>query len=420
MKKTIQFDGYQLHLIPTQKFKNVTISLKLASPLTKETSTIRTLLSFMLAGGTQKYPSTQLLSSYLEELYGAGFSSTIGSKGKAHIIHLFETCVDQQYLTHKDNLLEKQIELLHDVFFNPNANNNQFNETVLKQKKQELKWRLQSLKDDKFSYSLEKMLELMGENQVLGISTFGYEEEIDQITAKDLYDYFQKCIQEDIIDIYVVGDIDENIVEIFKRYLPFTKRKHLLETDLYFTSPRQDLLVEVEKQDITQAKLNMGYEIQTKFSDLDHYAFTVFNGLFGGFAHSLLFKVVREMHSLCYSVSSSYDAFNGIMIVNAGIETKDYQKTVDLINEQLSRIQKGDFSDDLIEITKMMLENSLIKSNDEAMNIIALRYNRDITHKEETNEQYIQKLNAVSKEDIIRVSQKVKLNTIFLLARKED
>lgn len=420
MKKTIQFDGYQLHLIPTQKFKNVTISLKLASPLTKETSTIRTLLSFMLAGGTKKYPSTQLLSSYLEELYGAGFSSTIGSKGKAHIIHLFETCVDQQYLTHKDNLLEKQIELLHDIFFNPNAKEGKFNETVLKQKKQELKWRLQSLKDDKFSYSLEKMLELMGENQVLGISTFGYEEEIDQITAKDLYDYFQKCIQEDIIDIYVVGDIDENIVEIFKRYLPFVKRDYLLETDLYFTSPRQDLLVEVEKQDITQAKLNMGYEIQTKFSDLDHYAFTVFNGIFGGFAHSLLFKVVREMHSLCYSISSSYDAFNGIMIVNAGIETKDYQKTVDLINEQLSRIQTGDFSDDLIEITKMMLENSLIKSNDEAMNIIALRYNRDITHKEETNEQYIQKLNAVSKEDIIRVSKKVKLNTIFLLARKED
>lgn len=420
MKKTIQFDGYQLHLIPTQKFKNVTISLKLASPLTKETSTIRTLLSFMLAGGTKKYPSTQLLSSYLEELYGAGFSSTIGSKGKAHIIHLFETCVDQQYLTHKDNLLEKQIELLHDIFFNPNAKEGKFNETVLKQKKQELKWRLQSLKDDKFSYSLEKMLELMGKNQVLGISTFGYEEEIDQITAKDLYNYFQKCIQEDIIDIYVVGDIDENIVEIFKRYLPFAKRDHLLETDLYFTSSRQDLLVEVEKQDITQAKLNMGYEIQTKFSDLDHYAFTVFNGIFGGFAHSLLFKIVREMHSLCYSISSSYDAFNGIMIVNAGIETKDYQKTVDLINEQLSRIQAGDFNDDLIEITKMMLENSLIKSNDEAMNIIALRYNRDITHKEETNEQYIQKLNAVSKEDIIRVSQKVKLNTIFLLARKED
>ncbi len=420
MKKTIQFNGYQLHLIPTQKFKNVTISLKLASPLTKETSTIRTLLSFMLAGGTKKYPSTQLLSSYLEELYGAGFSSTIGSKGKAHIIHVFETCVDQQYLTHKDNLLEKQIELLHDIFFNPNAKEGKFNETVLKQKKQELKWRLQSLKDDKFSYSLEKMLELMGKNQVLGISTFGYEEEIDQITAKDLYNYFQKCIQEDIIDIYVVGDIDENIVEIFKRYLPFAKRDHLLETDLYFTSSRQDLLVEVEKQDITQAKLNMGYEIQTKFSDLDHYAFTVFNGIFGGFAHSLLFKVVREMHSLCYSISSSYDAFNGIMIVNAGIETKDYQKTVDLINEQLSRIQAGDFNDDLIEITKMMLENSLIKSNDEAMNIIALRYNRDITHKEETNEQYIQKLNAVSKEDIIRVSQKVKLNTIFLLARKED
>lgn len=420
MKQTIKFDGYNLHLIPTNKFKNVTISLKLASPLKRETSTIRTLLSFMLTGGTNKYPSTKLFSSYLEELYGSGFSSTIGTKGQAHIIHLFEVSVDQQYLITKENLLEKQIELIHDVLFNPNAIEDAFNETVLKQKKQELKWRLQSLKDDKYSYSLEKMLETMGKDQVLGISTFGYEDEIDDISAKDLYEYFLKCLKEDLIDIYVVGDIDESIVDIFKRYLPFEKRANSIATDLNFIANNKEVIIEKEIQDIVQAKLNIGYNVDTKFTDEDHYAFTVFNGIFGGFAHSLLFKVVREENSLCYYVSSSYDAFNGIMIVNAGIETKDYQKTVDLINAQLVKMQKGEFDDELINITKMMLENSLIKSNDEAMNIIALRYNRDITNKDETNEQYIERLKQVTKEDIIRVSQKVKLNTIFLLAGKED
>ena len=163
----------------------------------------------------------------------------------------------------------------------------------------------------------------------------------------------------------------------------------------------------------------MGYRIGCDFTSNHHYAFTVFNALFGGFSQSRLFKVVREENSLCYYVSSSYDAFNGIMIVNAGIEAKDYQKTMSLIKEQLEDIQNGNLSDNDIQIAKIMLQNALRKTNDEAGSMIALAYNRDITHKQETNDEYIQKLLNVSKEDIINVAKKVQLDTIFFLTGKD-
>ena len=100
------------------------------------------------------------------------------------------------------------------------------------------------------------------------------------------------------------------------------------------------------------------------------------------------------------------------MIVNAGIEAKDYQKTMSLIKEQLEDIQNGNLSDNDIQIAKIMLQNALRKTNDEAGSMIALAYNRDITHKQETNDEYIQKLLNVSKEDIINVAKKVQLDTI--------
>ncbi len=128
---------------------------------------------------------------------------------------------------------------------------------------------------------------------------------------------------------------------------------------------------------------------------------------------------LSEENSLCYYVSSSYDAFNGIMIVNAGIEAKDYQKTMSLIKEQLEDIQNGNLSDNDIQIAKIMLQNALRKTNDEAGSMIALAYNRDITHKQETNDEYIQKLLNVSKEDIINVAKKVQLDTIFFLTGKD-
>ena len=46
MKKSYQLAGYTLHVIPSKKFKNITMSLKLEGKLTKENVTKRSLLAF--------------------------------------------------------------------------------------------------------------------------------------------------------------------------------------------------------------------------------------------------------------------------------------------------------------------------------------------------------------------------------------
>lgn len=419
MKTVYKMQGYTLHLIPTNKFKTTTISLRLQSPLSKETTTLRTLLTFVLIAATKKYPSTKEVAAYLDENYGAKLSTNITTKGKSQIINIYTSFVNDLFLPNQEHLLEKQIKLLSDLFFDPYVVHDAFDEDIVSLKKKELKERLQVNKDDKFSYSLDKLFEYMGHNHILGVPSTGYEEEIEHITAYDLYQYFVKCIQNDEKHIYVVGDIDERIVDIFDQYLRFPEH-HLHYLSAYtFESDRKDVLEIIEQQDLTQSKLNIGYTIQCDFTSQDHYAFTVFNAIFGGFSQSRLFKVVREENSLCYYVSSSYDAFNGIMIVNAGIEANDYQKTIDLIQQQLADLQDGNIQDEEIMIAKMMLENSLRKTNDEASSMIALAYNRDITHKQETNEEYIQRLLNVTKEDIIHVAQFVKMDTVFYLTGKD-
>lgn len=419
MKTTYQMKGYTLHLIPTKKFKTMNVSLRLQSPLTKETTTLRTLLTFVLIAATKKYPSTKLLSSYLDENYGARLSTNVSTKGQSQIINIHTSFVNDRFLPHQESLMKKQITLLNDLFYEPFLVDGYFDETIVAQKKKELKERLQINKDDKFSYSLDKLFEYMGHDQFLGIPSTGYEEEISQITSKQLYEYLQRCIQKDEKHVYVIGDIDESVVHTFEKCLQFPIHQHDYISAYSFQTHKDEILEVIEKQDITQSKLNMGYQINCDFIHENHYAMTVFNALFGGFSQSRLFKKVREEHSLCYYVSSSYDAFNGIMIVNAGIDAKDYEKTRQLINEQLHDIQNGHVNDEEIIIAKKMLENTLKKTNDEAGSMIALSYNRDITHKKETNSEYIQKLLNVTKEDIIRVSKNVQLDTIFFLTGKD-
>lgn len=420
MKKSYIMDGYTLHLIPSKKFKNVTISLKLKNLLTKETTTVRTLLSFMLTAGTKDFPSTKAFSQYLEEMYGARFGSNVGTKGKSQIINLTSVCINEEFLPYQENLLEKQIKIMNDVLMHPNVTNGKFDDKTFEIKKKEFKERLRANNDDKFTYGLEKLFSYMGGDTFLGISSTGYLQEIDSITNEQVYQYLQTCIKEDQKHVYVVGDIDESIVELFKKHMHFGQINKDNGSSLIFQSDKEEVLEIIEKQDITQAKLNMGYTINCDFINENHYAFTVFNALFGGFSQSRLFKVVREENSLCYYVSSSYDAFNGIMIVNAGIEGKDYQKTTSLIAQELANIQAGNVDKEDIDVAKRMLKNALIKANDEPISIISLAFNRDITHKEESNEEYLEKLMRVSKDEIIKVSQEIKLDTIFLLTGSEQ
>ena len=412
--------GYDLHLIPTNKFKNITISLKLQNTLDDKTVAKRTLLSFMLTTGTEKYPSTQELSIYLESMYGMKLGANVVTKGKSHIININSICINQEYLPYKEDLIQRQIQLLNDIFFKPNASKTVFDQTMFERKKKELVERLINNQDDKFYYSLEKMFEYMGKGTCLGISSHGNIEDIKKIENEELFSYFKECIKNDQKHIYVVGNVDESIVHVFENYLSFEKNNLIFESVYSFEKNRKDLLEIIEKQDVTQAKLNMGYRISVNYNHQNHYAFVVFNAIFGGMSQSKLFKVVREKNSLCYYISSSYDAFNGVMVITAGIEGKDYHQTVQLIKEQLKEMQDGCFDQDDIDTAKLMIKNSMKKTNDEPLSQVAVQYNRDITGKKETNEQYLEKIENVTYQDIVDVCQNIELDTIFLLKGRNE
>lgn len=407
-------------MLPTNKFKNITISLKLQNTLDEKTVAKRTLLSFMLTTGTEKYPSTQELSKYLESMYGMKLGANVVTKGKSHIININSICINQEYLPYKEDLIQQQIQLLNDIFFKPNASKMAFDQTMFERKKKELVERLINNQDDKFYYSLEKMFEYMGKGTCLGISSHGNIEDIKKIENEELFSYFKECIKNDQKHIYVVGNVDESIVHVFENCLSFEKNNSIFESVYSFEKNRKDLLEIIEKQDVTQAKLNMGYRISVNYNHQNHYAFVVFNAIFGGMSQSKLFKVVREKNSLCYYISSSYDAFNGVMVITAGIEGKDYHQTVQLIKEQLKEMQDGCFDQDDIDTAKLMIKNSMKKTNDEPLSQVAVQYNRDITEKKETNEQYLEKIENVTYQDIVDVCQNIELDTIFLLKGRNE
>lgn len=171
-----QFDdlGYTLTTIKTDKFKTNLISVSFQSEINRDTVTKRSLLPYVLRGATEKYPSKKALNTYLESLYGASLSTTVEKRGKTHNIKFYLSLANEKFLGHQEPLLEEGVALLKEVILKPLLVDGAFKEQVVDIEKRLLKEYIESIYDDKVSYSLQKLVENMCQGETFSINSIGY------------------------------------------------------------------------------------------------------------------------------------------------------------------------------------------------------------------------------------------------------
>lgn len=417
-----QFDdlGYKLTSIKTDKFKTNLIAVSFQSEINRETVTSRALLPYVLRNATEKFPSKKEINAYLETLYGASLSTTVEKKGKTHNIKFYMALANEKFLANREPLLEEGVELLKEVIFKPCFVDSVFKESVVDVEKRLLKEYIESIYDDKVSYALQKLVEVMCKGESFSISSIGYAEDLEKITPATLMQTYQKMLTEDQVSFTVVGDIDhETVYEIFKKHIRFnqpTKNAQIIDHE---TKEIQEVQIVKEEQEITQGKLNIGYRTNTRIGDKDYLPLLVFNGMFGGYAHSKLFMNVREKESLCYYCASRLDNYKGLMYVYSGIEIQNYEKALEIIDAQLKDMQEGRFTEKEIDLAKKSLINSKLESLDLASGMMAHEALNALLPEPLTVEEWISQINAVTAEDIKRVALKIEEDAIFFLTGKE-
>ncbi|MFC7784305.1 MULTISPECIES: EF-P 5-aminopentanol modification-associated protein YfmF [unclassified Rossellomorea] len=411
--------GYTLHIVQTDKFKTNSLILKMKAPLDQETVTLRGLLPHVMQSSTKTYPSTTELRSYLDELYGANFFTDLGKKGEYHVVSMSVEIANEKFLRDSDPLLQKGLEFLADVLQNPHIENNEFDQKTVEKEKRNQKVRIQAVYDDKMRYANSRLVEEMCKGERFALHVNGISEEVESITAKSLYEYYQKVMNEDQFDLYVIGDVDVAEVETLCDQLLQLNERTPLEVDSSEVEQKERENVVKEKQDVKQGKLNMGYRTHTQYGDDDYFALQVFNGIFGGFSHSKLFINVREKASLAYYAASRLESHKGLLMVMSGIEFEKYDQAVGIINDQLQAMKDGDFTDGEIEQTKAVIRNQLLETIDTSRGLVEVLYHNAVAHEEIDLKHWLDEIEKTTKEDIVKAANKVELDTIYFLTGME-
>jgi len=385
------------------------------SPLNKEDVTMRTLIPYILTHATKKYPTYHELRKYLDELYGTTLYVDLNKAGEYHICNFFMDFANEKFISHKDDLLKDGLNLLNELLFQPLVKDGAFDSSILEQEKINLKDKIASIYDDKMKYSLNKLVEIMCKDERYSIPPYGYEEDLQTITTQNLYDYYKKMIAEDEIDLYVIGDVNpEEVNELVSAILPFKERQPKLVEDNEVKQIQEEK-VEKEDQNLKQGKLNIGFRTFTGYGDDDYFALQVANGIFGGFSHSKLFINVREKESLAYYATSRIASHKQLMLVMSGIDPTNFEKATNIILEQLEQMKSGKFSEDEIIQTKAVLKNQVLEALDTQRGTIDNLYYNVVARKQVPINEWLERIEKVTKEEIIEVSKKIQLDTTFFL-----
>ncbi|MDQ0214222.1 putative Zn-dependent peptidase [Oikeobacillus pervagus] len=410
--------GYQLHVVPTEKYKTNTLVWKMKAPLDEETVTFRAILPYLLQSSSKQFPTTTKLRSYLDDLYGANFFVDVGKKGENHIISFSVEVANEKFLKNSEPLLEKGITFLNEILFNPNVEQGKFHEETVTSEKRNLKQRLQSVFDDKMRYAGVRLVEEMCETEPFSLQPNGIKEKVDDLTAKSIYQYYEKALKEDELDFYIIGDVDPTEVEnICDRLFSLQDRK---PKEITMKHEVKSTVKEIkEKQEVNQGKLNIGFRTGTTYRDQDYFALQVFNGIFGGFSHSKLFLNVREKMSLAYYAASRLESHKGLLLVMSGIDSKNYEQALTIIKEQMEAMKKGDFTDKEIEQTKAVICNQLLETIDTSRGLVEVLYHNVIAKQTISIDDWLDRVKQTTKQEILDIAQKVQLDTIYFLTGME-
>lgn len=411
--------SYRLHLIKTDKFKTITVRVIFHSPIVKEEITMRNVLCDMFLQSSAMYDSKRSLTIKAQDLYAAEVASSNSRLGN-YINTNFHLSVLNDKYTEKGNFLES-IQFLSEIIFNPDVHDNKFNVEKLDVVKSLCKSSINSIKEDASSYSLIRLGEAVDKSLPCSYRLNGYKEDLEKINESNLYEYYLNMIRADLVDVFVVGEIDEEeVIQAFKDNFKFKVLKKQRVPYLTEDKPaRNRRLFAKETIDNTQSKLAIACKCYELTDYERNYPLTLFNIIFGGGPDSKLFTDVREKNSLCYTIHSVPNKLDHLLIIQAGIDKENYKKTVELIDKNLLEMRKGKFSNEDINIAKEYFETAIEESVESPSRIIdnylmmELIGTDDIDVKKE-------KMRKVTKEEIVKVAKKVKMDTVFCLEGIKD
>ena len=294
------------------------------------------IMTTLLEETSFKYPDKRSTKFKLEELYNAKLHTESDIYHNSLVTTISIDSLSDKY-SEEGNVLNS-VKYLIDIIYKHNLNDQKLFNNLVSLLKDSYK---SNMCDSNF-YAYVNFI--MGLSDPLAKKYFKYNyENIKNIEINDILDSYKNMINS-LTDIVIVGEVGDEVLELVNNISLNNNIKYNSFDIKYYPFKKS-----VDKFNCSASFTKILYKIKDFNREKDH-VFLVYQYILGGSPNSILFDVIREKNSLCYSINANIRTVISSMIVSSKINRDNYLKYRELLDDIINNFSKY--------ITLEMLENS--------------------------------------------------------------
>lgn len=416
VEKLYSCNGISIFNIKEDKFKTNRVSVFFVDNLSRDTVSINALMMAVLNKGTNKYPKTLDLEKRKDELYRLSFGAAAYKKAETHVMHFCANVIGEQFVSDGGKLIKDTFEFLRDAILDPYLRDGKFDDEYLETERTNLINLVEGKINEKRYYSNQRLIENMCEDEAFGIYDFGYVEDYEKITNEDVVKNYHRMLETMPMYIFVLGNVSNEEILKYTECFRDLKRGNIIsikEAPVLKNISRTKTIV--EKMDIVQDKYCIGFRTNVLPDSDEYISLMVYNNILGGGLSSKLFNNIREKNSLCYYIYSALNRTKGLMFVSTGIDGSNKDIVREMILKEMDDMKKGNITDVEMDVAKKSIKNSLEATKDTQYDTIDIYLTNELFGYRFSVDDIMKIVDTVTKEDVMRVSQNIQLDTEYVL-----
>lgn len=358
---------------------------------TRRINGISHFLEHMFFKGSRKYPTAEMISTLVDGI------------GAINNAYTYKECT-----VYWIKSSTKHIELSSDIISSM-IKESLLAEEEIEREKGVIVEELRMIRDNPAQYVGSLYEKLQYGNQPLGWDIGGEEEIVTKLKRDDFVNYIGSLYSPKNMTLVYVGKLPSDILNLAEKFFLDLPKREQFKFVPFREKIQDKAKVAIFYKKTDQANLILGVEGYSRY-DEKRYIAAILGTILGEGMSSRLFIQVRERRGLAYHVSAGPGFYmdTGNFAVYAGLKLEKVYEGLEVIKAELERTAAEKVTDDELKKAKEMIRGRLAISS-ESTNFLAQYFGTVfvLDRKIETFEEYLEKIDAVTRDDVQSVAQEL-------------
>lgn len=377
------------------------------------------ILSRYLSFTNSVYKTRKEIDDRKKELYSLSFNSNNTNYIDKSIISYSARIIDPKAV--KDDYMKDSIDFIYDMFFRPNFKDNKLDlYTFTTIKKDIYNGYINMIKELNYDSGVkfEKcVLKESVSNKLIYDTKEELERDLNSITDKDIIDFYNDLLKNHYKTFFFGNYSKKDIDYILKKF-------NFNNTKKYKINEKQRFDIKKEYNEYISKKYSQSILTVTyKFNDVDKYSkdyYAVILGTIFNSINGILHKILREKYGLVYFAAAYMPRKSNVFCIEANIDKKNKDKTIDAIHEVLNMLKDKDFAEERLKYAKSKYKETIYLSDEDPRSVyyklLDFLYDEDAI----TNLTRVKIINKITTEDLLEFINSLENENIFFYIGDRD